>query len=221
MSNNEFEIIDFQNYDIQKSNSLITSVSNNNNHYLFIQNNNSNIYDKIEINDMTTEFEISFNLKNIVNDISDSFRDLKDIQDQFRMDILRSLMTFNGTIIKNPQTIIDYLEYKYRATNPQLEKEYLMLCTQALFAIPFYIIQKNINDNKLYLSEIVHSDIRNKRLSKKYKVDIIEGKIRLEKYLRLFSLNEHSDAITKYIVKINIEIDLLKEKQLILNFQFI
>jgi hypothetical protein len=221
MSNEDFEIVDFQNYDIQKSKSLITPGYNNNNNYLFIQNNNNNIYDKIEINDMTTEFEISFSLNDVINDISNSFRDLKDIQDQFRMDILRSLMTFNGEIIKNPQTIIDYLEYKYRETNPQLEKEYLMLCTQALFAIPFYIIQKNINNNELYLSEIVHKDIRNKRLSKKYKVDIVDGIITLEKYLRLFELNEKSDAITKYIVKINIEIDLIKEKYLLLNFQFI
>ena len=221
MINEEFEIIDFENYDIPKSKSLINNNNNNNNNFLFIQSNKNNIYNKININDMNTEFEISFDLNDIVNDISNSFKDLKDIQEQFKIDILRSSMTFNGKIIKNPQTIIDYLEYKYRKTNHQLEKEYLMLCTQALFAIPFYIIQKNINNKDLYLSEIVHSDIRIKRISKKYNVDIIGEKIKLEKYLRLFELNENNDAITKYIVKINIEIDLLNEKQLILNFQFI
>ena len=96
-----------------------------------------------------------------------------------------------------------------------------MLCTQALFAIPFYIIQKNINNKYLYLGEIVHNDIRTKHISKKYRVDIVDGMLKLEKYLRLFKINETCDAITQYIVRIYIEIDLVNEKYLQLNFQFI
>ena len=54
-----------------------------------------------------------------------------------------------------------------------------------------------------------------------WKIDIMENHIKLEKYMRLFSLAEDPNSTTKYIVKIEIDINLTNDKNFILSFHFI
>ena len=96
-----------------------------------------------------------------------------------------------------------------------------MLSTQALFAVPFYIIQKSVEKKDLYLSEMSDEDSEQLKIKRKYKIDIMENHIKLEKYMRLFSLAEDPNSTTKYIVKIEIDINLTNDKNFILSFHFI
>ena len=48
---------------------------------------------------------------------------------------------------------------------------------------------------------------------KKYNVEICDNTIKLEKYLRLFSLNRETNDITKYIVKILMTFNYLQKDQ--------
>ena len=219
MSN--FELVNFINYDINKNNKLISKLNSAKGSYILFNNFDINTNNPDYIKDMNFENVIHIDLDELITDIQSSFTNITEIQDQFVRDINRSYMTFNGQYVKNPSNVLDYLESKYRNTNPTLEKEILMLSTQALFAIPFFIIQKGVEKKDLYLGELTSTNPKYKHIDKKYKIDILDGVLRLEKYMRLFTITKQSDDSTKYVVKINIDIDLLNERSFVLTFNFI
>ena len=129
-------------------------------------------------------------------------------------------MTYNGHYVKNIKSLLYYLEEKYRINNPELEKEILLVSTQSIFAIPFFIIQTQLNEKQLYLAEITDFDMKKYNISKKYKIDILNNNIKLEKFLRIFQFTKSNDSITKYIVRIFIDINLVKDRYFILNYYF-
>tara|TARA_Y100001954_G_C15774331_1_gene586103 strand:- start:619 stop:1278 length:660 start_codon:yes stop_codon:yes gene_type:complete len=218
---NTYEVINFVNYDNLKNDKLIDNFKKQTDSFIMYNNFQLNSNLPYFVKDMNFENFITMNLNDLICDIELSFNNIKEMQTQFVIDIRRSKMTFNGQYVKDPFTIVNYLESKYRDTNNKLEKEYLMLSTQALFAIPFYIIQKSVEKKDLYLSEMTDDDCEQFKIKKKYKVDICNGSIKLEKYMRLFSLSKTSNSETKYIVKINIDIELIKDRTFILSFFFI
>ena len=219
MSN--FEFVNFTNYDIKKNHTLIKKIHSNNNNYILYNKFHLRDDKTYTVKDMNFENFIIMDLDELVDDIESSYSNIREIQQQFFIDIKRSYMTFNGRYVKDPYTVINYLESKYRSTDPQLEKEILMLSTQALFAVPFYIIQKSVEKKDLYLSEMSDEDSEQLKIKRKYKIDIMENHIKLEKYMRLFSLAEDPNSTTKYIVKIEIDINLTNDKNFILSFHFI
>lgn len=217
-----FELINFINYDNKKNKHLISDIkSKNNKQFILYQNIIINKNYVIPITDMTFENIISINLDEVIKDIELTYKNLDEIQYQFKLDINRSIMMLNGHTVKNPNTVIYYLEYNYRQTNPKFEKEILMLSTQAIFAIPFCYIQKSVEHLNFFLSELSPNDRNYSIYCKKYKIDIRDDHILLEKYMRLFLLTETMDSKTIYIVKINIEINLINDRSFILNFNFI
>ena len=217
-----FELIEFTNYDIKKDNYLISDIySNNNKEFILYQNIMINKNYTIPIKDMSYENVITINLYDLIKDIESTYLTIDEAQYQFKLDISRSHMTLNGHKVIDPESVIQYLECNYRQSNPTLEKEILMLSTQAIFAIPFCFIQKSVQNKGLHLSEISSTDSECLQYAKKYKLDVIDGHISLEKYLRLFSLTETMDSITEYVVKMNIEINLIKDRFFILSFHFI
>lgn len=217
MSN--FEIINFVNFDIVKNNKLISKLTSPNESFILYNNFDIKSNNFEYIKDMNFENIIHIKLDELIKDLDSSFLDISEMQEQFIRDIHRSHMTYNGQHVKNPVNVLEYLEAKYRNHNVNLEKEILMLSTQALFAIPFYIIQKGVEKKDLYLGEI--SSTMYKHIERKYKIDIMDGYIRLEKYMRLFTISKESNDKTKYIVKINIDIDLINERSVVLTFNFI
>ena len=216
-----FEIVSFFNFNNKDNNRLIQSSVVNNDDYVLYQDYNMDIYNINKTNEMNYENIITLDLDKFIIDLEKTFTGIYDIQNQFKLDIERSFMTFNGHIIQNPNTIMNYLDYLYRIKNPKLEKEYLILSTQAVFAIPFCIIQKSVEHMNLFLSEITSNDYQLSKYSKKYKIDIVDDKLILEKYMRLFSLTEKMDSLTEYIVKINIHINLIKDRSFLLTYNFI
>ena len=131
MSN--FELVNFINYDINKNNKLISKLTSPKGSYILFNNFDINTNNPDYIKDMNFENVIHIDLDEIITDIQSSFTSITEIQEQFVRDINRSYMTFNGHYIKNPSNVLDYLESKYRNTNPTLEKEILMLSTQSSF----------------------------------------------------------------------------------------
>ena len=73
---------------------------------------------------------------------------------------------------------------------------------------------------ELYLGELLDADVKKYSCCKKYNVEIDNESIKLEKYLRLFSLNRETNDTTKYIVKIIIDIQLESDRSLVMNFEF-
>lgn len=217
-----YEIINFINYDIIQNNKLIQQSTNNNEKYSYILYDTYDIYIKniCQIKNINFEYIIIIDLDVLINDIEKSYSNLEELQKQFILDIQRSSMTYNGHNIKDIPQLLDYLEDKYRLTNYKLEKEILMLSTQSIFAIPFYIIQSQFIAEHLYLAEITDLDMKKYNIKKKYKIDILKSNIKLEKFLRLFSLSESNDSITKYIVRILIDINLIGDRYFILNYYF-
>lgn len=216
-----YEIINFTNYDIIKNNKFIKPHVNKSTKYSYILYDTYDIYSKkiFKIKNINYENIIAIDLDLIIKDISTSYLNLEELQKQFILDIKRSYMTYNGHIIKDIQSLLDYLELKYRNTN--LEKEILMLSTQSVFAIPFFIIQSQFASKELYLAEITDLDMKKYKILKKYKIDILKYNIKLEKYLRLFKFTKSNQCITKYLVKIIIDINLIKnDRYFILNYYF-
>ena len=73
---------------------------------------------------------------------------------------------------------------------------------------------------ELYLGELLDADVKKYSYGKKYNVEIDNESIKLEKYLRLFSLSRETNDTTKYIVKIIIDIQLESDRSLVMNFEF-
>ena len=216
---NEYEFIEFINYDKKKNNRIIKENIINNNYAII----NFFKYDKKNnfiIKDMKYENIISIELNNLIQEIEQSYKSLDQIKNQFILDISRSNLLINGSIVKNAKTALDYISYKY-INNKKREKEILMLSTQALFAIPFYIIQKSMEKKDLFLGELLEEDIETFKCVKKYNVEILDNSIKLEKYLRLFTICKDHNDTTKYIVKMLINIELDKERSMHFSFEFI
>lgn len=217
-----YEIINFTNYNIIKNNKLIQSPTNTSGKYSYIIYDTYDVYSKkiFQIKNINYENIITIDLDKIINDIANSYSTIEEVHTQFILDIQRSYMTYNGHYIKNIQSLLDYLEEKYRLTNYKLEKEILMLSTQSIFAIPFFIIQSQVTHKQYYLAEITDLDMKKYKISKKYKIDILKNNIKLEKFLRLFTFTDSNDCITKYIVRILIDINLIGDRYFILNYYF-
>lgn len=216
---NEYEFIEFINYDNINNKSLIKN-NNNNNEFAILNIFKYEKKNNFTIKDMKYENIISIELDNLIQELEQSYKSLEQIKNQFILDISRSNLSINGNIVNNAKTALDYISYKY-SNNTKREKELLIISTQALFAIPFFIIQKSMEKKELYLGELLDDDVKKYSCIKKYNVDICNNTIKLEKYLRLFSLNRETNDTTKYIVKILIDIQLSSERSMILTFQFI
>lgn len=215
---NEYEFIEFINYDKIKDKILIKN-KNFNDDFAILNIFKYDQKNKFTVKDIKYENIISIELNDILLEIEQSYKSLEQIKNQFILDISRSNLVINGSIVNNPKIALDYISYKY-ANNPKREKEYLMLSTQALFAIPFFIIQKSMEKKELYLGELLDADVKKYSCGKKYNVEIDNKSIKLEKYLRLFSLSRETNDTTKYIVKIIIDIQLESDRSLVMNFEF-
>lgn len=216
---NEYEFVEFINYDKIKDKILIKNKQVNDEFAIL----NIFKYDQpnhFMVKDMKYENIISIELNNLLSEIEQSYKSIEQIKNQFILDISRSNLLINGSIVSNAKVALDYLNYKY-ANNSQREKEFLMLSTQALFAIPFFIIQKSMEKKELYLGELLDADVKKYNCMKKYNVEIYDESIKLEKYLRLFSLSRETNDTTKYMVKIIIDIQLESDRSMVMSFEFI
>lgn len=70
-----------------------------------------------------------------IKDIRQSFKNREDIINQFRVDMTRCCIYINGVRVIEYTEFVDFIEYKRIGDVETV----LMLCTQALFGLPFQI----------------------------------------------------------------------------------
>lgn len=143
-----------------------------------------------------------------------SYKDKKDIWNQFKMDIIRSNFYINYCPMENPIHIKEYLD---RLFNPELVNRILMLSTQVIMGTPYELISTNIQEFEWYLGELgLNSNSNDKRMIINLVINEQEIKIIGQKTLRIFKINEEYMDENIYIVNIKLEIDLMAKEKIIL-----
>ena len=195
----EYDLIDFNKY-LKKTKIKKLDFNNKNNDFIIVD-----LFDNCKRNDKLNPDEkieriIYFDFNNWLTDMYNSFKDNYDIEKQFILDYNRSVLFLNGNVIDTSKDFLDYI-YIY---HQKYYYKILMCCTQTIMAIPFEIIQNELEENN-YLAEY--------KLKKNLYISVISdkknNKIILRKEMRIIKIINH-DAYTTGKVKINILVDFKK-----------
>ena len=158
---------------------------------LFSKMNRKNLYIPIE-------------KKFFLNNLNTGFTDDEMIWDQFLKDIDRSRCYLNNNLIKSSNII--YFQNFLKSNNISENKKniILMLCTQAVLAYPFEIIQRSLNNQ--FLSEI------NKKNSNYLQIKLFEKNeditFYIKKCMRVFKFDKDDIDITVGYIIIELEFNL-------------
>ena len=211
---NNFEHIDFKNYDYEyneiNNNLSDIGINDDDDEYIIIDN----IYDKKNIQEQLKRY-ICIDYKFFLEDINKGFKNIYEIRKQFKVDFPRCHVYLNNYKVDNYNQIIDYLEYKF---GQNITNTTLMFSTQALLALPLKILYTYINlDENFYISELINK----KNFIINTKIDNNNIILNASKSLRIIKLSENNDIITKYIVDINLEVNIMMESNILISFTFI
>jgi hypothetical protein len=105
-----------------------------------------------------------------------------------------------------------FVSYKYlkkyikENISPLYYYDYLICLTQAMLSVPYLIILSSINTQNIYVGELnVHEK---KKLGDYININIINNKIKIYKYLRIFYINNNGLDKTKCYIKISLKFNL-------------
>lgn len=200
---NDYEIIEFTDFNkVKKYNELYNQKFKG---YIMIDvfNKSDELLDNSYNPDEKMERTIHFHFKTWFRDMKYNSFNYTAIEKQFRLDFNRTSFFCNGNIVTNVEEIL----YHIKNTCSKYDIENIMMfCTQAALAIPFELIQKNLdmgNDNTYFLGEI-----SNNNNVKKFHIncEIIDNKIafKVEKNMRIFEIDDNMNANTVSIVNIQL-----------------
>ena len=202
---NDYEIIDFTNFNkIKKYNEMYDQKFNG---YIMIDvfNKPDELLDNSFNPNEKTERTVHFHFKTWFRDMKDNSFNYTSIEKQFRLDFDRTRFFCNGNLVKNVEEILYFI--KKECSNYDIEN-IMMFCTQVALAIPFEIIQKNLdmgNNNSYFLGEISNND---KNYEKQFYIncEIINKKVKfkVEKMMRIFEIDDNMNANTLSIVNIQL-----------------
>ena len=193
--------------------------NDNINDFILLENiNNSNnlnlISNEEQIMDIINLY-IPVDMKDFIYQVRNGYVNNDEILIQFKKDLPRIKLYFNKLLIKNKEIFIKYILSEFEN---QTGYDILMLCTQAIMAYPFELIQNSIND---YIGEISQNkkDKRNKlKINIKYNNKNLHFTI--TKKLRIFSITDNGEDYTKNMVKITIDFNLFKDKFILTKLSF-
>ena len=152
------------------------------------------------------EILVTIDKEIFIQKIQSGFNSENDIMDQFIKDAKRSKFYLNNTLLNddNYDLFFAYLDNKYDNKQRNI---ILMLCTQAIFAYPFEIIQNSLTDK--YLSEIsIHEKNKNDLLKIKIIINSEGVRFDISKKMRIFRFDDYSNDITLNYVNIKLEFNL-------------
>ena len=223
---NDFNWLKFRDLNIPNNIDLNMTIINSYNienfdDYVFIENidnniNNNTINIQKDMNNDIMEQCIFINYDYYVNDIKNSFKNMNDIEKQFRIDIPRSNIFINNHKIISPQIIIDYLNFNF---NSNITKKIMMLTTQAFLALPFQLTFNQLyNLDNYHLAEIEYDD--NTKQPYRISINILDNDINFKSYkeFRIFRL-DNDISINIYKVYIKIEFTLNNEENILMNIR--
>ena len=202
-SNDEFELLDYTNYDDKKK--YIEICNKNIDSYVavdMINNLKSNV-NKFFVEGERIERIINFNFKAWLKDVKSSFKSNDDIAKQFVTDWNRSNLYCNGNVIPDPSEFINFLENKF---DKKMIRKILMFYTQVSLGLPYEIITKSLNDSQIiyYLGELSKNDAMKNNLIKRYQINLDTNEnnkitFKLEKVLRIFKLVNNTDETVSIV----------------------
>ena len=214
----EYDIIDFKKYDKVSKYSKKYKENSSNIISFDLMNSIENKIDHSFVEKEKIERVIYFNYKSWYNDMKNSFNEIS-IKKQFELDFNRGKYFCNGNIISNLNSIMDYLEFNYKKN---IINDILMFCTQTSLAIPYYLIQKNLNKEngkvEYYLSEIPTNNNH-------FRVNVNTTDIpsfTLEKRMRIFKLVNHKSktvSIVNFLLEFNLKSEFVLFKILIKQYK--
>lgn len=210
---NDFNWNDFRNLNIPKDIDLNMSIINyknnlENNEYIFLEkfeeNNDNDIFLHDELNN---EQSICIDFNYYINDIFKSFKEIKDIEKQFRLDIPRCRIYINNHKINSPEIIIDFLNFNF---NTEITQKVMMLTTQAFLGLPFTFLYNQLYklNIKYNLSELNSDDPS--KLPYRISINISDNDIYFKCYkeFRVFKFENDTDkTIYKLYLKIEFNIN--------------
>tara|TARA_Y100000389_G_C17398804_1_gene484120 strand:+ start:767 stop:1336 length:570 start_codon:yes stop_codon:yes gene_type:complete len=182
--------------------------------YIYISNTNeinnifkdNTIYKYITILDFET----------ILSELHKSFQNNEDIVNQFNIDMKRSKIVVYNKIVS-----YKYLK-KYIKDNisPLYYYDYLISFTQAMLSIPYFILVESITKQNMYVGEL--NICEKNKLGDYININIINNKINIYKYLRIFYITNNGLDKTKFYIKISLKINLSNEPDNIyINFKIV
>lgn len=201
--------------------SIIDWGGQNNNDFIFLDKLNykrlnikSNIIKTLKYQNSLEQY-IYIDWKFFFNDIRKSFKNTKQIYNQFKIDLNRSRVYFNKSLIKKPKIFYNYIKNKF---GKSISNDIIMLTTQALLGLPFQIIFNNL-ENNYFIAELDY----NSKNKKPYRVSIIETsntiKFNAYKELRIFKI-VNNNPINMYKVFIKLDFNLNYTDNILINFKF-
>ena len=165
---------------------LDCNISLNNDSYELDTDNNVNI--------------IPFRTSYLVNTIKHSYKNNKDIVNQFILDMNRTYKYYRGTYIKTHNLLKLFKNTKTKTNT--IDK--LLCCTQAALFWPYKILQNKYGKDNIFIGELnykQHNKVKKKNNIKYF--DKSDNHIIISKLLRSFTIDD--DSIDKTLKIFNIE----------------
>ena len=243
----DFQFIQFKNFDIPKTQSLDISVhlhelkedfvyidkiytSDNSDEPRINISKSLNILDEMEMHDRF-EGDIILSLNHFIQDVSGSYNNKSngDIWKQCKVDLDRCRVFINNHRVKNIEQLRDFLEYKFSS---EISIKIAMLTTQALLGLPFEALFNNLDrenhhigemDGKYNMSRRDKKKLKYKRKPYRISIDLTDDKIYFKAYkeFRIFKLDDHSNVVNLYRVYVKLDFDLEKSDQVLINIKVV
>ena len=202
----DYEIISFPNYNIKKKKSKCKKSNTiESDYYIFIDDYKPNkpLVFLESIDETIYRVDLNHYLQDILNSYSN---DPKKILLQFYNDYNRNLIYINNKKVPTADAFLYFIEYKF----PNELNNIKMIFTQASMGLPFEMIQSSLKEN-IYLGELCKNT---KSYPMKLNLKIIDDntfKIKISKKLRIFGLDNSSEAKTFHKINIKLNINLSDE----------
>ena len=164
-----------------------------------------------------SEYLYYINTKYFLKSLKDSFRDNKNIIEQFKLDLHRSKYYINGYRIYDFEPFYYYLDSKI---NEKYINDILMIANQATLSFPLIYLYKNFEDLGYNIGGVEKNRKFSSNLIIKMNIDDKNIDFWIYKNLKIYKINENNIDIA-YYVTIIMKFDILRDEYIECSIKFI